>query len=396
MNVFHCCTPKTASQWVRSIFSDPRVQKFSGLSPYFYEEEALAKYGTQKLSERVFDKPFPDNTIITPLYADYSSFCKAKSMTKSQTFAFFVTRDPRDILISWYFSMKYSHPVIVDNILSIRNLLNSMSEKDGLRKSIHLLANFDLFMSIRSWAEAPLKDKSVATVKYEDLTAENNFEVFMNLFTNFGIDVPKSIMREVLEENRFEYLTGRKRGIQDLDSHFRKGIEGDWINFLDDELLGEFQNIVGDLPERLGYKTKDELFKQHISMYHDLAVQGFSELKKAKHKLKQSEDELRLTREELCGLKGTLQANEEQLIGLKHQLDLANARLNSLQSRIFKKNAKLHQIKTKLIVFKEQFHRVNRELLKANRTINDIKQSRLWNFYILWGRLKGSKFFGEM
>jgi len=381
MNVFHFCTPKTASQWVRSIFSDPRVQKFSGLSPYFYEEEALAKYGVQKLSERVFDKPFPDNTIITPLYADYSSFCKAKSMTKSQTFAFFVTRDPRDILISWYFSMKHSHLVIVDDVSSIRNLLNSMSEKDGLRKSIHLLADFDLFMSIRSWAEAPLKDKSVATVKYEDLTAENNFEVFMNLFTNFGIDVPESIMREVLEENRFEYLTGRKRGIQDLDSHFRKGVEGDWINFLDDELLGEFQNIVGDLPERLGYKTKDELFKQHISMYHDLTVQGFSELKKAKHKLKQSEDELRLTREELCGLKGTLQAKTSELEETHCKLAQQHIQLEQTQTQI-------EQLQTQIKRIRSRRQRLKAELQRTRNQVAAMESSRFWKLRMQWFKVK--------
>ena len=33
-NIYHCAVRKTASQWIKAIFSDPDVYRYSGLLPY--------------------------------------------------------------------------------------------------------------------------------------------------------------------------------------------------------------------------------------------------------------------------------------------------------------------------------------------------------------------------
>ncbi len=108
-NVYHCTVQKCASQWMRALFSDPRVYRASGLRPYRYQDDLPGQFDPRTLTERRFDEPFPVNSIATTIYIDYEGFSR---IPKPRTYkAFFIMRDPRDVLISWYFSSKHSHPL---------------------------------------------------------------------------------------------------------------------------------------------------------------------------------------------------------------------------------------------------------------------------------------------
>ena len=62
----------------------------------------------RKMTEIRFEAPLPPGTIVSPLYLDYPGF---RSIPKPDSYrAFFVMRDPRDILVSWYLSIKHYHP----------------------------------------------------------------------------------------------------------------------------------------------------------------------------------------------------------------------------------------------------------------------------------------------
>src|SRR5436190_15938066 len=97
-NIYHCCVHKTASQWILRILSAPETYRFSGLRAHAYQRELAGGADTRKVTERTFDKPFPRRTIVTPIYIDLKSFL---AIPKPESFkAFFVMRDPRDILVS--------------------------------------------------------------------------------------------------------------------------------------------------------------------------------------------------------------------------------------------------------------------------------------------------------
>jgi hypothetical protein len=54
---------------------------------------------------------------------------------------------------------------------------------------------------------------------------------------------------------RFEAQTmGRKRGVEDTTSHYRKGVAGDWVNHFTPEHAEGFVARFGDLLIRLGYE----------------------------------------------------------------------------------------------------------------------------------------------
>ena len=58
---------------------------------------------------------------------------------------------------------------------------------------------------------------------------------------------------------RFEARTmGRERGVEDVTSHFRKGMAGDWINHFTREHTEAFHAHFGDLLIRLGYEESSD------------------------------------------------------------------------------------------------------------------------------------------
>lgn len=250
-NIFHCCVHKSASQWVRKLLQDRRTYKYSGLEVYNYEQHLPGKVDPRRLTERTFKDAFPKGKIITPIYIDQEGL---KAIPKAATFrAFFVMRDPRDIVVSRYFSYKVSHPIMGD-ISRLREDLNAMGEEEGLGYVIDQLAKRGLFDALRSWAKISPEDKDLAAFRYEDLTDANQFATWQRLLAHCDIRMPDAVLRGLLERNSFAALTkGRERGAEDVNAHLRKGVHGDWKNHFTPAVESKFRSVVGNLVEELGY-----------------------------------------------------------------------------------------------------------------------------------------------
>lgn len=243
-NVFHCTVQKSASQWILSIVSDERIYRYSGLVSYQYTQEMPGGFDPRKITELSFDTPFPSRTLVTPLYIDYDNFKKIPKPRKYK--AFFVMRDPRDLLISWYFSAKYSHPLVGD-LGKIREELHRLDVEDGLVYGIDYLESDGLFKAQRSWADAPTKDPNVMLVKYEKLIALDNAALFRQVLRHCDIRIPDNQLNDLLKSYSFEKLSGRQRGEEDQKAHYRKGVQGDWKNYFTDKIQNRFREVSGDL-----------------------------------------------------------------------------------------------------------------------------------------------------
>jgi Sulfotransferase domain len=248
INIYHCTVQKSGSQWVLQILSDQATYQYSGLELYQPEKEELDR---RKLTERSQTKPFPLHTIVTPFYIDYENFA---AMPKPNPYkAFFVMRDPRDILVSWYFSSKFSHSLI-GNVGKVREVLHRQTVVDGLLYSIDHLNNYGLFAAQYSWLRASGSDPNVMVVRYEDLISANFIEVFQRIFNHCDIQIPEKTLSFLLSEHSFEKLSGRQRGEEDQKAYYRKGVQGDWKNYFNDKIYSYFRNVTGDLIERWGYE----------------------------------------------------------------------------------------------------------------------------------------------
>src|SRR5438094_804666 len=146
VNLYHCCVPKTGSQWIGKILSDPIFYRYSGLEGYHYQ--------------------------------------------------------------------------------------TSLPGGDGSRT-----------------------DPNALVIRFEDLTGSTSVEVFEALFRHCDIHVPQKILRRLLTKYSFEALAGRKRGEERKEEHYRKGISGDWKNYLSDALARRFEELAGNVVSRLEHRV---------------------------------------------------------------------------------------------------------------------------------------------
>jgi hypothetical protein len=196
-------------------------------------------------------RPLPEGTFGTHYYVDYHTFESIKK--PANTRAFFMLRDPRDIVVSWYFSARYSHPFI-SVIPEMRIQLEKMDFKTGLKYIIDKVESFGTFEAQLSWLDAGNESEQIKIFRYEDLA--DNSSVFMrNLFRFLEIDIPESELISLAEKYSFESINrGRKQGAEDIYKHDRKGMPGDWRNYFDEDIDSYFRKKTGNLIELLGYE----------------------------------------------------------------------------------------------------------------------------------------------
>jgi hypothetical protein len=198
-----------------------------------------------------------------------------------------VIRDPRDIIVSGYFSHKHSHPVgHLPHMAAHRQRLQEVSKDEGLLLEMEYAAS--VLQDMASWN---YDHPDILELKMEDLTARP-YEGFLQIFSHFGlldeegsydlqqrlglfaialanhlsrtrkgpdwlrrqIPVNAGLLLDRVYDNRFEKKTrGRDKGESDVKSHYRKGKAGDWRNHFSERHVQAFEEMFGDIVWRLGY-----------------------------------------------------------------------------------------------------------------------------------------------
>ena len=242
-NTYHCCTQKTASQWFSGIFRDPKVYRYCGLRPLPYDQVGL--------KEAPFDSPLPARTIDIHLYIDYPTYLTIPKPARYKTF--FVLRDPRDIVVSFYFSTKYSHPEKF-YIAKLRKELNAMNIAQGMQHCIDVLNDMGPFAAQRSWLQPSENECEFKILRYEDF-AQDNHAFLKSLFDYLEIPVAGEEFDALYERHKFTKKTGgRSQGVEALNSHYRKGVAGDWHEHFDKSVNAHFMSTTQDPLEVLGYQ----------------------------------------------------------------------------------------------------------------------------------------------
>jgi len=244
-NIYHCCTQKTASQWFKAVFKDPVFYRYTGLE--------MVPYVALGLRDAHFDTPFQTRSIATHLYVDYPTYASIPKPPRYRTF--FILRDPRDALVSWYFSMKYSHPDRFDVVRALRQELTDLNIEDGIAHLIQRLDGFGFFAAQRSWVEGPVRnDPNVRIFRYEDLAADN-LKFLAALLEYLQVRMPSSEIEDLWERHNFRRLSGgREQGQEDVNNHYRKGVAGDWHAYFTPSLETRLRDRTDDLITVLGYE----------------------------------------------------------------------------------------------------------------------------------------------
>jgi hypothetical protein len=280
---------KCASTWIMNILG--RVAVEIGLQPYVVVDE-LTPYALGPLTD--FQSTFERASLrervdlrgaelVSCMTADRE---QANALRASR--AFHVIRDPRDIIVSAYFSHRNSHPTEgLSHLAAHREELLGLSLDEGLLSEM-AFSRAEL-LQIGEWDYG---DETVLELKTEELTA-HPYSGFIEIFRHLGLLVESEptlataqartwverlvnrlsrrpglqrlrhpmqatgeIVLGTVYAQRFDAQAGgRTRGTEDPSSHYRKGVAGDWRNYFKGEHIEAFSEQFGDLLVRLGYEA---------------------------------------------------------------------------------------------------------------------------------------------
>jgi hypothetical protein len=222
---------------------------------------------------------------------DYDFLCHGnadldviEALSKREYRGFHVIRDPRDVIVSGYFSHKFSHPAREDFnpwVLDHRERISSVPQEEGLILEMEFCET--IFAAMHSWEYG---NPRIYESRFEVLTI-NPAEEFRKIFEFLGITIPDYgffcsagliadkikhklfghpmgkrktcplfFLHRILNANAFEnYSGGRKKGEEEVKSHFRKGIAGDWKNYFTPRVKGAFKARYDQLLIDLKYET---------------------------------------------------------------------------------------------------------------------------------------------
>lgn len=243
-NVYHATIQKTGTHWFKAIFEDPRVRAYSG----------LWSYPGHRYEWGEFVREFPPHHFVPALFMPYGLYEEIRKPGFYRTF--YVTRDPRDVVVSWYFSARDTHR-LVGKVAQYRPILKALSESDGITFGIETLAYTFSFM--RSWAYAAPRDPNVLMVRFEDATAAP-FETFRTIFDHCGIPIADAVLRDVLSTYTKEEMRRldeerpfwRQRTADAEGSHYRPA-PSSWRQVFTLAHHARFSEVNGDLLALLGY-----------------------------------------------------------------------------------------------------------------------------------------------
>ena len=251
---------KCATQWFRRMIADisgPVRRKVVVINGVLDGERGgiqVREGGETELIPGTTDlaaaMPDPGKTILCYMNADARYVAPLKNMR-----GFHVVRDPRDVVVSAYFSHLHSHP-IHGKLGEHRETLQSVSESKGLM--LELEGRVHQFRAMLDWN---YDDPRILELKMEDVTVDAATYVpqifeFVGLGRKQGLS--SELLEEVIENRGFAKLAGRPPGEEDATHHYRKGIAGDWVNHFGPEHIEYFKEHYNDLLLKLGYeKTAD-------------------------------------------------------------------------------------------------------------------------------------------
>ena len=222
--------------------------QFIGVRDFFNEpgsEFSKSEAYKRLLSAGKRDKPF-----FFIQRGDYKKHIKASNLVDYR--AFHVVRDPRDMIVSGYFSHKYSHstegPWHKNWLVPYRKYLNEVSEEEGLMNEI------EIGHSLKMMSSWNYDDPNILELKFEDLIA-NSLKIYGHIFDFLQLDVNADELEKIIQKYSFKNMSkGREPGQEDVTHHFRRGIPGDWKNHFTNGHIELFKQKWGDLLIQLGYE----------------------------------------------------------------------------------------------------------------------------------------------
>ena len=145
-----------------------------------------------------------------------------------------VIRDPRDIIVSGYYSHKESHPVIEGlwkDLPVQRSVLLKLNTEEGLLSTIDFLAY--QFNNLKH-----LYKSKVTFFLFDDIV-DNPYKLVKNILNVWGMK--STNIKQVVDKFTLENLKSGKVKTPPFNSdHYRSGSTGEWKDVLSEKVLNKF------------------------------------------------------------------------------------------------------------------------------------------------------------
>lgn len=161
---------------------------------------------------------------------------------------FVVIRDLRDTVVSLYFSLKVSHPLDHGLVKSTRETLQKLPEEEGVLELMQ--TRMQRIVTIqRSWI-----GRDDLVLRYEDLVTNPCATLEAALIDRLQLRISRSALQRAIRRTHFQKVFKRKLGVEDVNSHGRNGLPGDWRNHFTPEIRRQFADRFGDALIATGYE----------------------------------------------------------------------------------------------------------------------------------------------
>ena len=193
-------------------------------------------------------------------------------------------RDPRDIVISGYYSHLKTHPTRKwPELEKFRKKLLEVDMEKGLLMEMDFLANH--FHDMQNW---DYNNPNILELRFEQTTVQADwlkifdflgivdhsnsnisFQAIMTYnklnnrklvpFRFNEVKVPEKLLLGIPEDHSFKKLSGgRKKGETNINSHYRKGLSGEWKTVFTEYHKDYFKQRFPGLLEKLQYESTEE------------------------------------------------------------------------------------------------------------------------------------------
>lgn len=239
--LFVAGTPKSGTTWLENMLGS-----FPGYNKLLIPEAQFAERGeTFNLPDDMFER-LQNMLVITKMHISWSEH-NTTLLADSGVPYVIQYRDFRDMYVSDYFYTRltpwhYHHE-------RVKNW--SMDEYVAWRAETHLPGYCAV---VDSWRDNRNADLSLL-IRYEDLIADT-FGWMKKVRALYELPATDEELADIVERNSFASLSkGRARGEENKNSHFRKGIAGDWKNHFNEQNKDAIKKAAGDWLIQHGYES---------------------------------------------------------------------------------------------------------------------------------------------